>query len=186
MRKLTVFNNVSLDGYFTDKNSDMNWAKAGNDDEFNDFTASNASGGGTLVFGRVTYDLMANFWPTPMAAKMMPEVAAGMNRSPKIVFSRTMSEASWSNTTVIKGELISEVRKLKSQSGPGMVILGSGSIIAQLAPAGLIDQYQIVLCPVALGAGRTIFQGVNHLLGFKLANSRIFKNGKVFLSYEPA
>ena len=87
MPRLNMFNNVSLDGYFTDSNNDMSWAHAGADDpEVRDFTAGNAKGAGALVFGRVTYQMMAGFWPTPMAAQMMPEVAAGMNRAQKYVF----------------------------------------------------------------------------------------------------
>ena len=81
MPKLNIFNNVSLDGYFTDSNNDMSWAHAGADDpELREFTVGNAKGAAALVFGRVTYEMMAGFWPTPMAAQMMPEVAVGMNR----------------------------------------------------------------------------------------------------------
>lgn len=118
MRKLAVFNNVSLDGYFTDKNNDMNWAhKDPGDAEWNAFVAENAGGGGVLLFGRVTYDLMAGFWPTPLAAQLMPEVAEGMNNMPKIVFSRTLDKATWNNTTLVKEDLAGTVRKLKNQPG---------------------------------------------------------------------
>jgi len=82
MPRLNMFNSVSLDGYFTDSSNDMSWAHAGGDDtEFQEFVAGNAKGAGALVFGRVTYGMMASFWPTPMAAQAMPEVAAGMNRA---------------------------------------------------------------------------------------------------------
>src|SRR6266536_5381369 len=96
MRKLVVFNHVTVDGYFVDKNGDMSWAKADHQDaEWSAFVAGNASGGGVLVFGRVTYELMAGFWPTPFAIESMPVVAAGMNNMPKVVFSRTLDHASW-------------------------------------------------------------------------------------------
>ena len=81
---------------------------------------------------------------------------------------------------------MSEVRKMKDESGPGMVILGSGSIVSQLAPAHLIDEYQIMLDPIALGKGRTLFDGIQEKLVLKLTKTRTFRNGKVFLSYEPA
>jgi len=87
-----VFNSVTLDGYFTDKNSDMSWAHK-NDPEWNAFVADNAKGGGTLLFGRITYELMASFWPTPAAMQMMPDVAKGMNSLPKVVFSRTLDKS---------------------------------------------------------------------------------------------
>ena len=91
MRKLLVFNSVTLDGYFTDQNGDMSWAHKQDDAEWNAFTAENAKSGGELLFGRVTYDLMVSFWPTAAAAKMFPEVAEGMNKAPKVVFSRKMT-----------------------------------------------------------------------------------------------
>ncbi len=186
MRKLLVFNTGSLDGYFTDKHGDMTWAKANNDDEFNQFTTENAQGGGTLLFGRVTYDLMASFWPTPQAAKMLPIVAEQMNNLPKVVFSRTMNEAAWNNTNVIKGDIVAHLRKMKNEPGGSLVIMGSGTIVSQLAETGLVDEYQIVLSPIALGGGRTMFDGIKESLPLKLTKSRTFKNGKVFLCYEPA
>lgn len=187
MRRLSVFNNISLDGYFTGAGGDFSWAKDGMDDpEFGAFVAGNASGEGELLFGRVTYEMMASFWPTPAAEAAMPEVAAGMNRSRKIVFSRRLAKVDWQNTRLMKGELVAEVRKLKLESGPGMAILGSGSITAQLAPTGLIDEFQYVVNPVALGAGRTLFEGLQQQLTLKLVRSRTFKNGKVYLCYVPA
>jgi dihydrofolate reductase len=185
MRKLVVFNNVSLDGYFTGPNGDFSWAHSGNDAEFNTFVADNASGGGQLLLGRITYDIMASYWPTPIALKNDPIVAEGMNRMPKIVFSRTMDKAAWSNTQVVKNDIASAVRRLKTEDGPGMAILGSGSIVSQLAPAGLIDEYQIVVNPIVLGAGRTMFDGLTDQLRLKLIKSRTFSNGKVYVCYEP-
>jgi len=82
MRKLHVYDTISLDGYFTDAANDMSWAHR-RDPEWSQYVAGNASGDGALLFGRVTYDQMAAFWPTPQAAQMMPEVAAGMNRMPR-------------------------------------------------------------------------------------------------------
>src|SRR5215470_13141804 len=146
MRKLIVFNNVTLDGYFTGVNGEFSWAHSGNDDaEYKAFIAGNASGGGQLLFGRITYELMAGYWPTPVADQHNPAVAKGMNSMPKAVFSRTLERASWNNTTLVKGDLISEVRRMKQQPGPNMAILGSGSIVAQLAPEQLIDEFQVVI-----------------------------------------
>jgi dihydrofolate reductase len=184
MRKLVVFNSVTLDGYFVDSKGDMSWAHK-NDDEWNAFVSENASGSGMLVFGRITYELMASYWPTPMALQNSPVVAKGMNAMPKIVFSRTLDNASWSNTKLLKGDLATEVRKLKQEPGPAMVILGSGTIVSQLAQQNLIDEYQIALSPSVLGQGRTMFEGVKQKLNFKLTNSRAFRNGNIFLCYQP-
>ena len=186
MRKLIVFNHVTLDGYFVSANGDMNWARTGNDDaEYSAFVAENASGGGQLLFGRVTYDLMASYWPTPVADQHARAVAAAMNSMPKVVFSRTLDRALWSNTRLVKGDMLAEIRKMKDEPGPGMAILGSGSIVSQLAPEHLIDEYQMMVDPVTLGKGRTMFEGLKEMLTLKLTKTRTFNNGKVFLCYEP-
>lgn len=187
MRNLIVFNMVSLDGYFVDAKGDMSWAKnPAPDPEYQGFVEGNAQGGGVLLFGRVTYDLMASYWPTPLALQNDPVVARRMNDLPKVVFSRRMAKVSWTNTTLVRGDLAAAVRKMKQESGPGMAILGSGSIVSQLAQEGLVDEYQIVVVPVVLGAGRTLFEGGTKRLALKLIESRGFANGNVLLRYQPA
>ena len=185
MRKLIVFNQVSLDGYFVDEHGDMSWAHRGNTDaEWQAFVTGNANSGGLLLFGRITYELMASYWPTPMALQQNPQVAERMNNLPKVVFSKTMNKAAWNNTRLVKGDLVTEIRNMKEESGVDMVIMGSGSIVAQLAPAGLIDEYQLVLIPIVLGSGRTLFKGIKEPLPLQLINSRVFGNGNVVLRYE--
>lgn len=185
MRKLHVFDNITLDGFFTDAKGDMSWAHR-QDDEWTAFSSSNASGGGELLFGRVTYEMMAGFWPTPQAAQMMPVVAAAMNAMHKTVFSRTLRTVSWQNTTLHSGDLVSEVKQLKGQPGPDIVILGSGTLVSQLTEARLIDEYQIVVNPIVLGTGRTLFESVSDRVGLKLTKTRTFQNGNVVLWYAPA
>lgn len=185
MRRLLVFNAMSLDGFIADSNGDMAWAHR-QDQEWNAFTAANSSGEAVLVFGRRTYDLMAGYWPTPAAVEHSPVVAERMNGLPKMVFSRSMAQARWQNTTLLKGELTDEVNRLKRQTGPDLVILGSASIVAQLADARLIDEYQIALAPVLLGGGKSMFAGLRERLALNLASSRSFQNGNVFLTYRPA
>ena len=187
MRRLIAFNHITLDGYFVGANGDFSWAHHGDEDsEYSAFVAQNTSADGQLLFGRVTYELMAGYWPTPLADQHDPAVAQGMNRMSKIVFSRTLKQASWNNTKLVKGDLVSEIRKMKNESGPGMAILGSGSIIQQLALADVIDEYQMIVDPVALGKGRTMFDGISETLNLRLTKTRTFGNGKVYLCYEPA
>jgi len=183
MRKLIVFNQVSLDGYIADAKGDMSWAHK-SDPEWNAFASQNAGGNGVLLFGRVTYDMMAAWWPTPAALQAMPAVAEGMNRMQKVVFSRKMTNASWQNTRLVKDDIAGAVRKMKAESGEGMVILGSGSIVSQLTQAGLIDEYQMVVNPVVLGDGKTMFEGLKDKVPLHLTSSKAFKNGNVVLSYE--
>ncbi len=182
MRKLSVFDTITLDGYFTDNKGDMSWAHR-NDAEWNEFGSGNASGNGMLLFGRVTYQMMASYWPSDAAMKAMPEVAAGMNRMSKAVFSRSLDAVSWKNTRLLKGEIGAETARLKQEDGPDIVILGSGSIVSQLAELKLIDEFQLVISPTALGAGRSLFEGVKDRLSFALKSSRAFKNGNVVLTY---
>ncbi len=184
MRRLMVFNQISLDGYFTDSNGDMSWAHR-QDPEWNEFVAGNASGGGELLFGRITYDLMKSFWPTPAAAEAFPVVAKQMNDLPKVVFSRTIDKARWNNTKLVKDNIAAEVRKMKNEPGMDMVIMGSGSIVSQFAQEGLIDEYQIVVNPIVLGSGRTMFDGIRRPLSLKLTRTRSFGNGNVLMCYEP-
>jgi len=184
MRKLVVFNQVTLDGFIADINGDMRWAHK-QDAEWNAFVQGNASGGGELLFGRITYDLMTSYWPTPHAMKNNPVVAERMNNLPKVVFSRTLEEASWNNTKLVKGDIAAEVRKMKKEPGENMVIFGSGSIVSQLAQEGLIDEYQIVVNPLVLGKGKTMFDGIKEKLSLKLTKTRTFGNGNVLLCYEP-
>jgi len=187
MRKLGVFNNVSLDGYFTDANNDYRWAHHGAaDPELVAFTKSNAQGANALVFGRITYEVMVSWWPTPEAAKAMPEIAKGMNETPKYVFSRTLDSAAWSHTTLLRGEPAAEIRAIKNTPGPDMTVLGSGTIVSQLTAAGLVDEIQLMICPVMLGAGKSQFAGVGGKPGWALSRSKTFKNGRVFLAYTKA
>jgi dihydrofolate reductase len=183
MGKLSVFNLVTLDGYFTGQEGDISWHRV--DAEFQKYAEENSNSGNTLLFGRVTYELMAGYWPTPEAMKNDPIVAQGMNRSAKIVFSRTLNKADWVNTRLVKDDMLEEVRKLKQQSGKDLTILGSGSIVAQLAQVRLIDEYQVLLNPIVLGKGRTMFEGVKDQFILKLTKTRTFGNGNILLYYEP-
>jgi dihydrofolate reductase len=184
MGKLSVFENVTLDGYFSGPNGDLSWAKQHVDEEWKKFVEENASSEGILLMGRVTYDMMIQYWPTPQAAKNDPVVAEEMNNRPKIVFSRTLDKPTWNNTKVIKGDIAVEVKQLKEENKKDMTILGSGSIVSQLAQAGLIDEYKISVNPVIIGKGRTVFEGVKDKMNLKLIKSRNFKNGNVVLYYE--
>jgi dihydrofolate reductase len=126
-----------------------------------------------------------SFWPTPMASQYYPVVAERMNALPKVVISRTMKKPTWNNTKLIKGDIAAELRRMKQDSASDLVIMGSGNIVSQLAPEGLIDEYQVVVIPVVLGKGRTMFDGAKERMSLKLVNSRTFDNGNVFLCYEP-
>ena len=184
MRKLAVFNLMTLDGYIAGERGDISWHNV--DEEFQELANAASNSGNTLLFGRITYELMAGFWPTPEAIRTDPIVAAGMNKSEKIVFSRTLQKADWNNTRLVKDDMLAEVRRLKQGAGKDLTLLGSGSIVAQFAEEGLIDEYQVLLNPVVIGKGKTMFEGLKRRLALKLVRTRMFGNGNVLLSYVPA
>jgi dihydrofolate reductase len=184
MRKLFVFNLVSLDGYFEGPGKDISWHNV--DAEFNEYAVDMLNSKDILLFGRVTYDLMAGYWPTPEAIKNDPVVAEKMNSLSKIVFSRTLNKVAWSNTRLVKENIEEEIMELKTQPGKDMALLGSGSIMTQFAQRGLIDEYRIMVNPVVLGDGTPLFKGVKDRLKLKLVNTRTFRNGNVLLYYQPA
>ena len=185
MRKLIVFNQVTLDGFFADAKGDLSWAHK-SDPEWNEFVGANASGGGMLLFGRKTYQLMASYWPTPYAMHDNAQLAQGMNALPKVVFSKTLKKATWNNTRLVKRGLSAEVRKLKEGAGDELVVLGSGTIVSQLALEGLVDEFQLVVNPLVLGKGRPLFVGLKKPLALRLLDTRRFKNGNVLMRYAPS
>jgi dihydrofolate reductase len=137
MGKLTAFNFLTLDGYYKDANNDISWHQHG--DEENEYSANSLKADSILLFGRTTFEMMRSFWPTPMALEINPVVAKGMNSAEKIVFSHTLKNAGWDNTRIVSNDMAGEVKKLKQTSAKDMAILGSGTIITQLAEEGLID-----------------------------------------------
>jgi len=183
MRKVVVFNMVSVDGFFAGPNGEIDWHNV--DAEFNDYAIAMLKTYGTLVFGRVTYDLMAGYWPKEPALADDPVVAGYMNSLPKIVFSKTMQAADWNNTQVVKEVKAEEVLKMKQDKGQDIAILGSGTIVQALTNLGLVDEYRLMVNPVILGAGKPLFKGIKDKLSLKLLETKVFKNGNVLLRYQP-
>jgi dihydrofolate reductase len=184
MAKLVSFLTLTLDGYFGSKDGTLDWSHKNDDEEFREFVSGNARGGGALLFGRITYEMMVSYWPTEQAKKAMPDVAKGMNEHPKFVVSRTLTKSDWNNTKVLNGDLSTEIQKLKKEANH-ITILGSGSVLTQLADADLVDEFHFVVSPILLGSGRTAFQGMKKPLDLRLVSTRTFKNGNIFSSYEP-
>ncbi len=186
MGKIIAFTIVSVDGYFAGPDGGIDWFKNTRDAEDREFSKAAAGTRGTLVFGRTTYGMMAGYWPGPDAIRNDPAMAERMNTSPKIVFSKTMDPVKdgpvWKNVTVFRDidpHAIADLKKFGD-----LAILGSGSIVRQFANLGLIDEYQLIVIPVILGTGKPLFKNVNRM-NLELISSKIFGNGKIFLSYRP-
>jgi dihydrofolate reductase len=184
MRKITVYNFLTLNGYYKGENDDISWHRHGGEEAKFAGDAANPAQPNALMFGRVTFQMMEAFWPTAAGRNMNPQVAEGMNRSEKFVFTKTLKSTNWTGTTILGGDIIRETMRLKESSGPDITILGSGSIVSQLASEGLIDSFTLMIDPVALGKGTPLLAAMNGKLELKLTNSRIFNSGVVLLQYE--
>ena len=183
MRKVILFNLTSLDGYFEGPDRDINWHNV--DEEFNEFAIQQTGEFGALLFGRVTYELMASYWPTEAAKRDDPLIAELMNSLPKIVFSRTLQKVEWENTKLVKRNFIEIVSELKNEDGKDVAILGSSDLAVTLMEHGLIDEFRIMINPVVLGNGKPLFQGIKSKLDLRLIKTRTFKSGNILLYYEP-
>ena len=178
---------VSVDGYFEGPNHDISWHNVGA--EFNEFAIEQTKSVGTLLFGRRTYELMSAYWPTEQARKGDPLVAELMNTTPKIVFSRTMGTVAdiphWEHVT-LKNEVVpAEIEALKSNSAKDIGIFGSNNLCVSLMRLGLVDEFRVMVNPVAIGQGAPLFFGLDRRENLKLVGSRTFASGNILHTYEP-
>jgi dihydrofolate reductase len=183
LRKVIFQNMVTLDGFFEGPDHDISWHMV--DDEFNQYAIEFSQTIDLLLFGRKTYELMAGYWPSEGAKEDDPEVAEFMNRLPKIVFSKTLKHANWKNTSFIHEDAAQELMKLKQQPGKNIAIYGSANLALTFIENQLIDEFRIFINPVALGSGRTLFNGITGKLRFELTNLRTFNSGLILLTYIP-
>ena len=181
MRKLIQWNLLTLDGYFEGEKKwqlDFHhyfWGK-----EMEAFSIEQLKSADMLLFGRITYEGMAAYWQ-----KATDEVAGYMNHVPKVVFSRTLDRADWTNTRLVKDDAMGAVRELKSQDGRNLFVFGSGDLCAQLAENGLFDEYRIGLFPVIQGKGKTLFGRGMSQIKLELMEAQPLSTGVVILRYKP-
>jgi dihydrofolate reductase len=174
---------TSLDGFHEGPNHALDWHNV--DDEFDDFALQQLDAADTLIFGRLTYELMANYWTTEAAAVTDPLVAAKMNAMPKLVVSSTLARADWSGTTVVGGDLEEAMIELKSRVGGELLVLGSARLTASLAESELLDELRVMVNPVVLGRGSSLMHSLPSQLRLELLRTRIFDSGNVLLTYRP-
>jgi dihydrofolate reductase len=180
---MILFNMMTIDGFFEGLNKEIDWHNV--DNEFNDFAIEQLTSASFLIFGRLTYELMAGYWPTPDALSNDPLVAERMNSIPKIVFSKTLDKTTWNNTRLIKENIGQECKKLKQRHDKDIFIFGSANLALTFRNLDLIDEYRIMVNPVILGQGNTLFKPAKERLKLKLIKTRSFISGNVLLYYEP-
>jgi dihydrofolate reductase len=186
MRKVVMLNRISVDGFFAGPQGEMDWFIH---DADVDKAAHELMDPDTLLLGRVTYQIFESFWPPiasdPNAPAEMKTLAQELNEMHKVVFSQTLPEASWINSTLVKSDVEGEIKRLKQGSGADITIFGSGTIVQQLANAGLIDEYLVVVTPVVLGKGKALFHGAKQF-AVEMLEIRRFSSGNVLLHYRLA
>ena len=181
MRKLIMWNLVTLDGFFEGPKSwDLDFHNDVWGDELEQLSVDQLKAADLLLFGRITYQGMASYWPSAQG-----ETAELMNGIAKVVFSRTLDRAEWHNTQLVKANAQEVVARLKQQSGKDMLIFGSADLSSQLMQKGLIDEYRLGLNPLVLGGGNPLFKPSAHRMRMKLLEARPLKSGCMILRYQP-
>ena len=206
MRRILAFNNVSADGYFSAPDGGLGWVVSDAEldrsimaDADRQVALGSGPDTGTILFGRRTYEQFESFWPHalddsptapsphgPERSVEMRGMAIWINAAKKIVFSRTRSAVTWSNSSLIRNFDPRDVAAMKQQPGGDMLIFGSGSIASLLTRHGLIDEYQFVVNPLLLGDGRLLLTGIPHSLELELLEARPVPSGNVMLRYARA
>jgi dihydrofolate reductase len=184
MRTLASFIFTSLDGFYEGPNGEIDWANV--DAEFNEFAVRQLDEADTLCFGRATYEHMAAYWPTEQAMANDPAITSRMNDKEKLVFSTTLTDASWSGTTVVRGEASKRLPTIKAAAGEELLVLGSAHLTANLAQAGLLDELRVMVCPIVLGQGRSLFEDLKERVSLNLLRVRRFESGNLVLTYRPS
>jgi dihydrofolate reductase len=183
MRKIILAMQVSLDGFFEGPDRDLSWHMV--DEELHRHFNDQLGAMGAFLDGRVTYELMAGFWPTadedPDSSGPVAEFARIWREMPKIVYSRTLPTADW-NTAVVRDVVAEEVLELKSQPG-GDLALGGADLAGTFRRLGLIDEYWLYVHPVLVGRGRPLFKPADSQAQLRLVETRAFGNGVALLRY---
>jgi dihydrofolate reductase len=174
---------ISLDGYYEGLNHEIDWHIVEN--EFNEYAHNLIHSADILLFGRVTYQMMASFWPSAVALRTDPVTAKLMNDAPKVVFSKTLKSVDWKNTTLVNTDPVKEINRLKKLPGKDLVLLASSDLAVSLLKEGVIDEFQVILTPIILGSGKSLFTGLDQREPLKLIKTQIFKSGVIVLTYQP-
>ncbi|MGH8607254.1 MAG: dihydrofolate reductase family protein [Gammaproteobacteria bacterium] len=176
MKKVIFQMSVSLDGY-----DEIDWHLV--DNEFNAYAVEMLDASDVLIMGRKTYELMAGYWPT--AADNDPIVKEKMNSTPKLVFSRTLKKVEWQNSRLATSSIAEEVARLKQVPGDGLLPVGGSELATSFLEQGLMDELRIILTPILLGEGKTVFDGIKKRYPLRLLSTKKFKSGNVVVIYQP-
>src|SRR5438270_842282 len=185
MKKIISFMHISLDGFVAGPNGEMNWIKV--DEEIFDYVGKRISESDTALYGRVTYQMMQDYWPTagdkPEASRHDKEHSSWYNKAHKLVLSKTMKGANLTDTTIISDNLTDRMNEIKKQAGKEILLFGSPTATHSLIQLNLIDGYWLFVNPIILGQGIPLFLDIKEKIKLNLLNTRRFTNGVTELNY---
>lgn len=184
MQTLASFIFTSLDGFYEGPNGESDWPIV--DQEFNDFAARQVDEADVLAFGRATYEHMAAHWPTEKAKTNDPAMTSRMNSKEKLVFSTALTDVNWSGTTLVHGEATEQIPNVMAGAVKELLVIGSAHLTANLAQAGILDELRIMICPIVLGQGRSLFEDLKDRVSLSLIRVRQFDSGNLVLTYRPS
>jgi dihydrofolate reductase len=188
MRRIVVTEFVSVDCVMEDPGGAEGYRHGGWTFKFNDgegmkYKLDETLGHDALLLGRVTYEGFARAWP---GTTDDVGFAAKMNAMPKYVVSRTLTEATWNNSTILRGDLAQEVTALKEAAGGDILVAGSATLVRGLTDLGLVDEYRLMVFPIVLGTGKRLFDDVNDASTLRLVDAKPLESGTVILTYHAA
>ncbi|MBX3014333.1 MAG: dihydrofolate reductase family protein [Caldilineaceae bacterium] len=187
MRKLKLQVQMTIDGYVGGPNGEMDWVFFNWDAELMQYVGTLTESMDCIVMGRKLAEGFIPYWAAVAAKPDDPQVASGkvFTNTPKVVFTKTLDESPWDNTTLAKGDLVEEITKLKAAAGKDLITYGGATLAADLIKHGLIDELYLFVNPAAIGHGLSVFQTLTGNQAFTLKQAQAFSCGIVLLCYEP-
>jgi dihydrofolate reductase len=186
MRSVILMEHISLDGYVAGPNGEMDWIRV--DDDVWACLHPVIDGADTVLWGRVTYEMMAGYWPTaadkPDATHHEIHHGRWLRDATKVVFSNSLTGSTWRNTRILKGDPSEAIAALKRERGKDILLIGSASLARSFIGLGLIDEYRLTANPVLLGAGMPLFPSAGSRAALRLAHVKALESGVVALHYE--
>ncbi len=185
MRKVKLSMQMTINGYVAGPNGENDWMTWNPDSEFMEFLNANYDSADTMLLGRKLADGFINYWESALDKNPDTPFAKQIVAMPKVVFTKTLDESTWNNTTLAKGNLAEEIANLKNQNGKDIIVFGGVGFVSSLIKEGLIDEYQLIINPTAMGNGMTIFNSLDSIRKFTPIQSKLYPGGKTVLSYKP-
>jgi dihydrofolate reductase len=182
-RRLYIANMISADGYFEGQGHDLSWHNV--DAEYNDYSIDMLESVDRLLFGRKTWEMMAAYWSTEQAKKNDPQVAGLMNSLPKHLCSRTLKKADWQNSHIVREPALETIGAWKKEEGRDIAVFGSSELCKALLQAGLVDELRLIVTPVLLGQGHSLFEGLTAQHKLTLMGLQSYASGNILIRYKP-